>query len=148
MYTSEIRSEVSQGDVFNGVPIAYVTFNEDCSDVTTRIEYVRAIMLTYSCDFDKPNSHFVIFAQVRPLSEIPLGSQGNVREGKVRNLFYLPALEDKLEESYVDFRRIDRVSKIAVKHIAETESRLCSLSDEAVEALRFNLAVFFGVDRG
>ncbi len=99
--------------------------------------------LNRDCDFDK--SEWVIVAEVRPLDEIEANSQGNIRGLKTRNTFYLPA-NGSMPESFVDFRRIDRLAKELILIFDATERRLSSLNDEAREALQWQIALFFGMD--
>ncbi len=83
---------------------------------------------------------------MRPLSEIHANSQGNVRHYRTRNTFYLEALGDTLPESYVDFRRMDRIQKVLIEQ-APPESRAASLTEEARLALQRQIAIFFGYGR-
>jgi len=104
-------------------------------------------MLTHDCDYDKKSSNYVIFAEIRPLSEVDKGSQGNIRTFRTRHTFYLTEIPDVMEESYVDLRRIDRVHKPVVTHKATNSERIASLTDEAREALQGHIALFFGIER-
>ncbi len=85
MYLKELRGEVSQGDVFDSLPFAYVT-----RDVgSPLVDHARAILLTYDCEYDKPSTRFVTAAIVFRLSEVPTDRRGNVRKNRVFSTFYL-----------------------------------------------------------
>src|SRR5436190_1506794 len=114
MYLALPAEEVSQGDIFDGIPVAYLR-HENPSEPSADIRFVRAILVSHDCEYDKPSNQFVLVAEVRPLTEIPGGSQGNVRHYRTRNTFYLEPLGELMPESYVDFRRIDRIQKVTLE---------------------------------
>lgn len=147
MYERELRAEVSQGDILDQVPIPYVSLGSGAEQPSTRIVLARVMLLTHDCEYDKPNNDYVIVAAIRPLAEVATGSQGNVRQRKTRNTFYLEALPMKVEESFVDFRRIDRIGKSVIKPLADSGRRIASITDDARAALQWQLAVFFGHGR-
>lgn len=142
MYLEELSSEVSQGDIFEGLPLAPAAGGQG----TVEVRRVRAILLTQDCEYDKPSTAAVLIAEVLPLSAVASGSQGNVRRNRVASAFYLPS-HTHLPESYVDLRTIGRVSKSFVAVEAQTENRLLSLTEEARLALQRQIAGFFGYDR-
>lgn len=142
MYLETISSEVSQGDIFEGLPFAPAVDGQSAGGVRR----VRAMLLTQDCEYDKPSTASVLVAEVLPLSAIASGSQGNVRRNRVASAFYLPPHAD-LPESYVDLRTISRVTKSLVAAEAEGENRLLSLTEEARLALQRQIAGFFGYDR-
>lgn len=139
MYLQELRGEVSQGDIFDSLPLVFA--RQDGSSLS----FARAILLTYDCEYDKPTTKFVMIAEVRPLAEVAPGSQGNVRKNRAFSTFFLDA-HSSLAESYVDFRTLSRVEKAAVA--ARIGQRLASLSDDAQLALQEQLSAFFGYGRG
>ena len=143
MFLQELRGEVSQGDVFDSLPIAYV-----CQEVR-RLTAVstRALLLTYDCEYDKPSTKLVMVAGIFPLSEVPADKRGNVRKNKVFSTFFLEAFF-LLEESFVDFRYMGLLEKAVVTEEAQARQRLASLSDEAQLALQEQLSAFFGYGRG
>src|SRR5689334_8373356 len=111
MYQRQLRDELSQGDIIAEIPINYTGLNEDGTLALDNegkprfiIEYRPAIVLSRDCEIDK--SSWILVAEVRPLSEVNQHSQGNVRNYKTRNTFYLPKLPGVFEESYVEFRVI------------------------------------------
>ncbi len=109
IYLQELRGEVSQGDVFDSLPLSYIT-QED--RLRTYSEAVRAMLLTYDCEYDKASTRFVMVAQVFRLDEVPADRQGNVRKNKVFSTFYLEAA-DNLAELFVDFRFTDGWTKLS-----------------------------------
>ncbi len=143
IYLQEMRGEVNQGDVFDSLSLSYIT-QED--RLRTYSEAVRAMLLTYDCEYDKASTRFVMVAQVFRLDEVPADRQENVRK-KVFSTFYLEAADD-LAELFVDFRFIGRLDKAIVAERAQAGHRLVSLSDEAQLALQEQLSAFFGYGRG
>ena len=144
MYLNEIRGEVSQGDVFDSLPLAYVS-QESAHQVLS--ENARAIVLTYDCEYDKPSTRFVMIAGVFPLAGVPTDRQGNIRRNRIFSTFYLSA-STRFDESYVDFRYMGRLDKRLVAAQAQAGTRLLSLDDEAQLALQEQLSAFFGYGRG
>lgn len=142
MYLEKPSAEVSQGDIFRSLPLTSVQEGEG----QAQVQHGPAILLTQDCEYDKPSTVSVLVAEVRLLSGIPAGSQGNVRRNRVASAFYLPPQAD-LPESYVDFRTIGRVAKRLAAEQASANGRLASLTEEARLALQRQLAGFFGYDR-
>lgn len=129
---------VSQGDIFETVPHIFLKerpkqtelkmanrpagrlideFGGDAlpkcgSDVfvpaPTRVGY--AILLTHGCEVDKDKNHRII-ALVRQIEGASLNAEemNTIRTNGKYACFHLPALDGKLPESYVDFRRISTV---------------------------------------
>ena len=132
------------------VPITYTQPNADDSprlqsDGTPTPPDIRrapAIVLSRDCDYDKSN--WVIVAEIRPLSEVAPQSQGNVRRYRVLNTFYLAEMTGAMPESYVDFRRIDRVHNSIIRTLVDQDRRIASLTDAWREALQDQIALFFG----
>ncbi len=142
MYLEEVSSEVSQGDIFQSLPLASAEEGQE----QARIRPVQAILLTQDCEYDKPSTLSVLIAEILPLSRVAPGSQGNVRKNRVASAFHLPP-HALLPESYVDIRVIGRVAKNLVAAEAQRGNRLLSLTEEARLALQKQIAGFFGYDR-
>lgn len=140
MYLDKVSAEVSQGDVFESLPLAFAEGGQ------ARIRFVRAIFLTQDCEYDKPSTLSVLIAEILPLSGIAAGSQGNVRRNRVASAFYLLP-HANLPESYVDIRAIGRVERSLVASEAQRGGRLLSLTEEARLALQRQIAGFFGLGR-
>ena len=142
MFLQELRGEVSQGDVFDSLPIAYV--RQEVRRLTALS--TRALLITYDCEYDKPSTKLVMVAGVFSLSEVPADRRGNVRKNKVFSTFFLEAFFP-LEESFVDFRYMGLLEKAVIAEEAQARQRLASLNDEAQLALQEQLSAFFGYGR-
>ena len=140
MYLDKASAEVSQGDIFESLPLTSVEGGQ------AHMRQVRAMLLTQDCEYDKPSNASVLIAEILPLSSVTSGSQGNVRRNRVASAFYLPPHAD-LPESYVDIRAIGRVEKSLIVAEAQRGTRLLSLTEEARLALQRQSAGFFGYDR-
>ena len=127
MYEPQLRLEISQGDIFDAVPIPYVSQHPETGTFVTEVRLVRAMMLTHDCEFDKPQNGWVIMAEVRPLAEIAQGSHGHIRAYKAFNTFYLAEHHASITESYVNFRSIDRLNKSMLGQMP----KIASLTDKA-----------------
>ena len=147
MYLTEPRSEVSQGDLFDSVSLVHVSETGPPGEIAADLRAGRAILLTHDCEYDKPANRLVLVAEVRPLSEIPPGSQKPIREYRTRNTFYLEAVAERMPESYVDFRRLTPFPKATLAAQSQAHGRLASLNDEARLALQRQIAIFFGYGR-
>ena len=147
MYEKALRPQVSQGDVFDQVPITYVSPGSATEPPVPRVVLTRAIVMTHDCEYDKPNCDFVIVAEIRRLDEVAHNSRGNVRERRTRNTFFLDSVPSMMEESFVDFRRLERIHKSIIQGLAGSGHRVVSLTDDARAALQWQVAVFFGYGR-
>ena len=143
MYLQELRGEVSQGDVFGSLPVAYV--RQDARRMTA-LE-IPAMLITYDCEYDKPSTKLVMVAGVFPLAEVPADRQGNVRKNKVFSTFFLEA-SFLLDEAFVDSRYMGLLEKAVVAEEAQMKQRLVSLNDEAQLALQEQLSASVGYGRG
>ena len=104
-------------------------------EVSAACDYSSAILLSYDCEIDKPNTKTLTVALVRPLDpSIPADGQQIIRQNQNSAYFYLPAGRG-FGERYVDFRRLATLSV----EIVSSAKRLASLSDEAWKALQFQL---------
>jgi hypothetical protein len=142
MYQPELRAEVSQGDIFADVAVPEVTVNISTNESFVNIQYTQAILLTHDCEYDKPACDWIMIATVRKLSDLDEGTAGHIRANRVKRAFYLPPSEQIPEETFVDFRRIDRVSKNFMFQFGPR--RILSLTEDARLALQRQLAAFFG----
>ena len=143
MYLQELRGEASQGDVFDCLPIAYV--RQEARQ--TAVIDVRAMLITYDCEYDKLSTKLVMAAGIFLVAEVPADRRGNVRKNKVFSTFYLEAT-GMMEESFVDFRYMGLMEKEVVAEEMQTGRRTISLNDEAQLALQEQLSAFFGYGRG
>ena len=136
MYLDELRGEVSQGDVFDSLPLACA--RHPASGLPA-VEEARALLLTYDCEYDKPSTRSVMVAAVFPLAAVPVERRGNVRNNRVFSTFYLLPHAD-FDEAFVDFRHIGQIEKTIVAERAGDGKRLASLSAEAQLALQEQLS--------
>ncbi len=60
MYLQELRGEVSQGDVFDDLPIVYATQGGGHFASTG----MRSMPVTYDCEYDKPGTKLVMAAGI------------------------------------------------------------------------------------
>jgi hypothetical protein len=93
MYLSEPREQISQGDVLENVPIAYVLYDVDIPQA--RVVRSHAIVLSHDCEYDKPNNPFAIVASILPLRrekrysvKLPSSSDWDVRKNTPSRGFY------------------------------------------------------------
>lgn len=112
------------------------------------IRLSRVIILSQTCDIQ--NNNTVIVAPVYSLTEVTEDgrlSEGNVnliskRRGAMKDWFYLPKLENIIEESFVDFQIIHYLpSKVLDDYL---EKRVVALSDWGRHLLSWALADYFG----
>jgi len=142
MYLQELRGEVSQGDIFDNLPISYVRQEARQPAFLD----IPAMLITYDCEYDKPSTKLVMVAGVFALAEVPADRRGNVRKNKIFSTFYLEAA-DFLTESFVDFRYMGLLEKAVVAEEAQSGRRVISLNEEAQLALQEQLSAFFGYGR-
>ena len=143
LLAASLRSEISQGDVFDQIPIVW--FRSQDNVVLAR--FSKAILITHDCDFDKPNSRTCLLAEIRPLEEIDDGSKGNIRSNRAVNTLYMGQIGPAEQEWFVDFRRITRVDKELLQSRNREGLRLVSLTDEGRLALYRVIATFFSRDQ-
>lgn len=144
-YLTELRSQISQGDIFKNVPVAYLRQDSQDSEIAPQLRFLTGIMLTHDCEYDKTNAEAVIFAEIKSLSDVPVNLQGNVRHNKPLHTFYIPATGD-LPESYIDLRHLYRVNK---KFLTERNNavRFRSVEEDIRLALQRVVTTYFGYER-
>ena len=139
-YLSQLRQKISQGDIFFQIFVADLEYP---ATIPT-MRYINAVMLTHDCEFDKPKAMTALFAEIRPMHDVPIDSQGHVRNNTPLHTFYLPA-SDGLEESYVNLRRIYQVDKKFLTQQGTTRFR--SVEEDVRLALERVISTYFGVER-
>ena len=137
-----MRSEISQGDIFDKLPVARVKYPESLPI----LKEIRGMLITRDCEFDKKGSIYVMVTEVRLLKEVNNDSKRNIRDRKTVNTFFIPA-EEGFEEAYLDFRRTYQLEKAFLFDRKDKGFRLKSLDNEARLALQRQLAIFFGYKR-
>lgn len=130
MYLSELRPDISQGDIFVEVPFPYFANTENLNDPKPSYLICTVMLISHSCDYDKPNSKFCLVAQIRPISELNPNSHGNLRKEGLINTIYLPRVTGKIDESYVDLRNITSIQKIILSNQAANGKRILSVTDD------------------
>jgi hypothetical protein len=101
-------------------------------EVAAFSQIARAIIISHDCEIDKDKKHAIV-ALIRSFDESqPETSKQVIRSNKKLSFFHLPALENVLPESYVDFRRITSLEPTYL----EPTKRIASLSDAAVSLLQ------------
>ena len=74
MYLDKASAEVSQGDIFESLPLTSVEGGQ------AHMRQVRAMLLTQDCEYDKPSNASVLIAEILPLSGVASGSRGTARD--------------------------------------------------------------------
>jgi len=99
--------------------------------VATSCQLGLGMLLTYDCEIDNDRKHRMV-ALIRPLDrQIPPDQQEIIRDNRNFNFLYLPAYLDKMDESYVDLRRVSCLDPALV----DQAERVVSLTDVAKKAL-------------
>lgn len=143
MYLTELRGEVSQGDIFGSLPTVYI----QGVGLKPKVRNARTMLLTHDCEYDKPRTTTVIIAEIWPLSDVDPGSRGHIQQNKVLGAFYLEPYTDVVPASYVDLRSMSRLEKSILEAQKQVGGRLVSLTDDAKLALQRQMALFLGLNR-
>jgi hypothetical protein len=85
MYLPALRPQISQGDIFDNLPVARVKYPE----TVPVLKEIRGMLITHDCEFDKKSSIYVMLTEVRLLKEIESSSRGNIKNFKTLNTFFL-----------------------------------------------------------
>jgi hypothetical protein len=128
MYLSEVRPILSQGDIFTQVDLI------DSATPQSPSQRFDVIVLSHTCEIQKPSNSIALVCAVRPLSEIENGHRGNFQMNRVINAMYLEPIEN-LPESFIDFRYIFRVNKTFLEEYVREGFKIASFNDEAQLAL-------------
>jgi hypothetical protein len=149
------RAEISQGDILELLPNAYLTHplrsfvsghdgslverpepqidGPERRPVIASCRRTRAILITHDCEVDKPKIENWIVCPVVPLAEHPGAQHTDIRKNKYFNLMYLPAYREILGDSVAVLNQITTLQKAFV----QSASRLLSLSDVGRAAFYF-----------
>lgn len=151
------RAELSQGDIFELLPGAHISYpmtalfagpsaglyqaelhpyrdqfdDKNGTPVMASCKRTRAMLLTYDCEIDKPQIKNWTAAPVVPISFIPGPSHADIRKNKVFSLLHLPKHRDKLDESVLVLNHLTTLGK----DFFGRASRVVSLSDLGRKAL-------------
>jgi hypothetical protein len=146
MYVDSLWPDVTQGDVFIDLLYKFV-YTDESGESIIESRPISAVLITSSCQYDKPDSAWVYIAEIRPLNELSIANQGHVKSRRLNRAFFLEQSPSGLSASYIDFRRIYRFSKAYIALKASNGKRILSLTDEAQLALQHQLSLFFGLPR-
>ncbi len=135
---SALHPDITQGDIFNDVPIAYIV-SQSPESYEAKARPVRVMLLSHSCEYDKPPKNALV-AQVRLLSELNEENHEAIRTYRQYNTFYLPEIASKMQHSFVDFRYIGFIPKTILQHKAQHEHRVISLDEDGIAALQRQIA--------
>jgi len=142
MYDTDLRSEVSQGDIFQSIRVVRIKYPE----MIPVVKDIQGILLTDDCEYDKKRSVYVLVCEVRLLAEVSPGSAGNIKNYKTLNTFYLEGNE-KFKDSYLDLSLTYQVEKQFLIDLANKGLRIKSLSDTTRSALQRQISIYFGYKR-
>lgn len=116
----------------------------DKQEIAVRAVVGAGMLLSHDCDFDKGRK-FVSVAPVRAMSNIHERDRPTVRENRKLQFFYLPSAGPGTElerllggDSYVDLG----LGCVVARDFISLPSRVASLSDLAVRALRAQVVAF------
>lgn len=85
----------------------------------------KAILLTYDCVLDKPDTKFWQICPVVPIAKIARADQGLVRKNRIFHYLHLPAFGNELPESFVDFSIVTTIEPGTIN----CAHRIVTLSD-------------------
>jgi len=128
MYLQELRIKLSQGDIFNQIDLI------DSAAPTAPPKTHNVIVLSHSCEIEKPSNSIVLVCAIRPLSQVDLGQRGHIQGNRIFNAMYLEPI-GTLPESFIDFRYIFRVNKMFLEEGTRQGLKIASLNDETQLAL-------------
>jgi|SRR6266567_3648060 len=96
------------------------------------------MVLSHGCEIDK-DPRYRMIALIRPLSVAPPEGQEIIRANNNLSSCYLPAYDEIMGESYVDFRRI---TTLHPDFLRDAE-RIVSLTDDAVKYVQAQFFRYF-----
>ena len=128
MYLPELRSKLSQGDIFTQVPIV------DSADPAFKKKNYDVIILSHTCDIDKPNQKVVLVCAIRPFSELSPGQGKDIIKGWIINAMHVKPVGE-MGDSFIDFRFTFRIHKEVLQQAEKSGTKIVSLTDNATLAL-------------
>jgi hypothetical protein len=121
------------------VPTGGFNFDRGLDDkVSVFCQVALGIILSRDCDIENDRKHRLV-ALIRPLTGVQPEHQEIIRANKNFSFFHLPELQNKMPESYVDFRRITTLAPDFV----DGQDRLASLTGDARNSLYEQLMAFW-----
>lgn len=97
------------------------------------------MLLSQSCDAQRRERLAV--SRISPISDLSPANAGNLRKNSINYLFHLPAIVGVLDESFVDFTRIQSVDRVAVDKFLG--HRVAALTDYGRHKLSWALSQYF-----
>lgn len=137
------QDPLTQGDILDGVI---------CIDAMSPVGKTRRVLvLSHSCEIDKPESQTFYVAVVKPVAKEGERFSGGIRAGNVRNLIYLPEHQALGGDAYADLRAICRVKFAAIgatlqdsqRRLGSPEQRLVGLDVFGVAVVQERVREFF-----
>ncbi len=95
----------------------------------------RAMLISHECIVDKGGLAPLAFARVLSIDSAKADQQIKIRDGSNLQTFHLPATENVLDESYVDFRLLTALAPEMLPGL----QRLSSLTAQGRDSLREQL---------
>ena len=106
-------------------------------DVPASCLRTRGILLTHGCEIDKDRKYRMV-ALVKPLGPLPLDDAAIIRAHRNYRYFYLPEDPGRIQEAYVDFRRITSVAP----EFFSSDQRIASLTEFGRKQLLMKLVMY------
>jgi len=128
MYLENLRSKLSQGDILTQIPLL------DSANPMAPEKKHDVIILSHTCEMDKPKNMVVLVCAIKPLTSFEPGQDADIRRGKMISVMHMES-NDKLPESGIDFRYTYRFHKEKLLEFSKKNHKLSSLTDEGQEAL-------------
>lgn len=146
MYRETPQDTPTQGDIYDNCPSVAIgaPIEGEYNTATASVEKKRVIIITHSCEYEKPQSTYVLVATVRPLSDFNPEQYDSIRNNQVYNLYWLSVHPSMSVEQCVDLRTIRRVHKRLFDPIASKLDKLVSLTKVSRLALQDQISQFFG----
>jgi len=143
-YHNSPDGKLSQGDIFRRVRV--ITNIVGGTNNGPKYGESNIVVITRSCEIDKdPNS--VLVARIARLKSQSERIRGLIRgdgEKVIVNAFYLPPGDQLMEESYVDWRTLQPLSKEMMEQLRLNQDYYkCTLDEEMRKACLESFIVFF-----
>jgi hypothetical protein len=142
--TAKKLGSVYQPFDLGGSPPGGLKFSRgEPEEVAASCLMARGILLTHGCEVDKDSKHRMV-ALVRALPPVEAANPRDaqiIREQKNLSTFYLPDYPERLEESYVDFRRVSCISPMLI----DPSQRIASLTENGLK--QFLIKFFMYITR-
>ncbi len=127
----------------------------------TDVKKVNSVIFSNTCDIDQENkrnfSSQIVYSPLIPFSKYISSLRENssknpaqlnahfesIRKQQITQIFFLPKIEGKIEESIIFMDRIQNISNDYVDRSTLPDVRLISLSDYGVYLFMFKLSIHF-----